>query len=181
MQPQDPCAICRMARDQTLHLAAFFLSGLQAKALHVSSRTSSAAEASHSFSKARFLSARASLSSLCHGADVIAQRYVATTTRSMEHQVEPWHFGVAFAFCFKYCIGMPDMPRWSSIPRHRRQDAEPRIEFADWVRIIISRRVQQQLRPDLLFGFTMGKALFRSAVNLIRTLHSYARVKRADG
>ena len=36
--------------------------------------------------------------------------YVVATGNQMMNQFVPWYFGVAFAFCFKYCIGMPDMP-----------------------------------------------------------------------
>ena len=44
------------------------------------------------------------------------------------------------------------MPSWSKIPRHRRPGDAPRVELAEWVRLI-SRRVEQQLRRDWLLGF----------------------------
>ena len=103
-----------------------------------------------------------------------------STGRSMGNQFEPWYFGVAFAFCFNYCIGMPDMAHWSKIPRYRRKADAPRVEFGEWVRLM-SRRVEQQLRRDWLLGFSMGNVLFRSAVNLTRSVHSYETIKREDG
>ena len=75
---------------------------------------------------------------------------------------------------------MPDMPSWSKIPRHRRPEDAPRVELAEWVRLI-SRRVEQQLRRDWLLGFTMGNVLFRSSLNMCRTVYSYASLKRDNG
>ena len=48
------------------------------------------------------------------------QRYVVQTGNIIMDQFQPWYFGVAFAFCFKYCTGMPDMPAFAKRPRHRR-------------------------------------------------------------
>ena len=75
---------------------------------------------------------------------------------------------------------MPDMPSWSKIPRHRRREDAPRVELAEWVRLM-SRRVEQQLRRDWLLGFTMGNVLFRSSLNMDRTVYSYASLERDDG
>ena len=49
--------------------------------------------------------------------------------------------------------------------------------------IILHRNLFLRLvvRRDWLLGFTMGHVMFRSAVNLTRTIHSYETVKRADG
>ena len=90
----------------------------------------------------------------------------------MIDQFEPWYFGVAFAYCFKYCIGMPDMPSFAQRPRHRRDDNAPEVDLALWVRVI-SRRVENQLRRDWLLQFSAGNLLFRSAVNLAKTMYSY--------
>ena len=45
----------------------------------------------------------------------------------MIEQFEPWYFGIAVAFCCKYCTGMPDMPLFSQKPRYRRKEGAPRI------------------------------------------------------
>ena len=37
------------------------------------------------------------------------KKYIAGVSNEMLDQFEPWYFGVAFAFCFKYCTGMPYM------------------------------------------------------------------------
>ena len=42
--------------------------------------------------------------------DTGPERFFVTTGNAMLDQFEPWYFGVAFAFIFKYCTGMPDMP-----------------------------------------------------------------------
>ena len=98
----------------------------------------------------------------------------------MQDQFKPWYFGIAFAFLFKFCTGMPDMPEWSTHPRHRRTDDAPRVDFPLWVRLM-SRRVEQHLKRDWLFGFTMCNVLFRSLLNQCRSVYSYENVRRADG
>ena len=50
------------------------------------------------------------------------------TGNKMIDQFEPWYFGVAFPFIFKYCIGMPVMPEWVKAPRYRREADAPRVE-----------------------------------------------------
>ena len=96
------------------------------------------------------------------------------------NQFEPWYFGVAFAFAFKYCAGMPDMPKWSKQARHRRREGDPQVDLATWVRAI-SRRPELQLKNNWLLGFTMSSVLFRSMVNRARSLHVYTSQKRDDG
>ena len=100
------------------------------------------------------------------------ERFFVTTGNAMVDQFEPWYFGVAFAFIFKYCTGMPDMPAFSRKGRYRRKDDAPRIEASLWVRVM-ARRVEGQLHRDGLFGSVSWNYLFRSAVNLSRTLYSY--------
>ena len=85
----------------------------------------------------------------------------------MLDQFEPWYFGVAFAFLFKYCTGMPDMPQWSERPRYRRAPDAPRIEVPLWVRVL-ARRVEGQLGRDWTFGYASWNYLFRMSVNLSR-------------
>ena len=154
LEKQNPEIARSLVKNCMLSLCAANLDASDLRAFRCASRSSSctlpynADEAPH----VRALKLQLELRSLCDGGDVLLQRYVATTGRSMENQFEPWYFGVAFAFCFKFCVGMPDMPSWSKIPRHRRADDAPRVELAEWVRLI-SRRVEQQLRRDWLLGF----------------------------
>ena len=97
--------------------------------------------------------------------------YVLSTGTPMTDQFEPWYFGVAFAFCFKYCVGMPDLPEFAQRPRHRRQSAAPRVPLELKVKLI-GRRVESQLRRDWLLQFSTGNLLFRHAVNMAKTLYS---------
>ena len=95
-------------------------------------------------------------------------RYVVKTGNVIMNQFEPWYFGVAFAFCFKFCAGMPDMPDWSKTPRHLRKEGAPSVQLPLWVRTM-TRRVEQQLRRDWLLGFSMSSVLFQSALNLSKS------------
>ena len=103
-----------------------------------------------------------------------------TTGAAMQPQFKPWYFGVAFAFLFKYGVGMPDMPEWSKDPRHRRSGDAPRVELQLWVKLM-TRRVEQQLKRDWLFGFTMFSVLFRSILNQCKTVYSDEQVRNEDG
>ena len=111
--------------------------------------------------------------------DTSSQRFVMTTGTAMQPQFKPWYFGVAFAFLFKYGVGMPDMPEWSKDPRHRRSGDAPRVDLQMWVKLM-TRRVEQQLKRDWLFGFTMFSVLYRSFLNQCKTVYSYD-VRREDG
>ena len=101
-----------------------------------------------------------------------SDKFVMTTGSAMLDQFQPWYFGVAYAFLFKYCTGMPDMPEWSTRPRYRRPDDAPRVPTSLWVRVM-SRRVEAQLARDWNFGYASWNFLFRSTINLSRTLYSY--------
>eukprot|EP00959_Pyramimonas_sp_CCMP1952_P112715 2356385-Pyramimonas_sp.AAC.1 len=57
-------------------------------------------------------------------------RYVVYPGRAMMNQFVPWFFGVAFPFCLKCGVGVPDMPEWQENARHRRGPAAPRVELA---------------------------------------------------
>jgi hypothetical protein len=109
-----------------------------------------------------------------------SESFVMTSGSAMQPQFKPWYFGVAFAFLFKYCTGMPDMPEWSTEPRHRRTGDAPRVDLAMWVKLM-TRRVEQQVKRDWLLGFTMGNVLFRSMLNQCRTVYSYETVRRENG
>ena len=90
----------------------------------------------------------------------------------MIDQFEPWYFGVAFPFIFKYCTGMPDMPAWTKAPRYRRVQDASRVEAESWVRLM-SRRVEAQLSRDWDFGFVSWNYIFRSTINQSRTFFAY--------
>ena len=108
------------------------------------------------------------------------RRVIVATGSKMQNQFVPWYFGVAFAFVFKYCTAMPDMPVWSQVARHKRTGDAPRVELPLWTRLL-TRRVEQQVQRDWLFGFTMSSVLFHSQLNQCRTVYSYEKCKREDG
>ncbi len=56
--------------------------------------------------------------------------FAVHTGNAMMDQFEPWYFGVAFAFLFKYCTGMPDLPSFSRKPRFK-ETARP-----EWKRML---------------------------------------------
>jgi len=108
------------------------------------------------------------------------QRVAVVTGSAMVDQFEPWYFGVAFAFLFKFCTGMPDMPKFTEKERYRRAEDAPRVEPPLWVRVM-ARRVEAQVSRDWHFGFVTWNYIFRSAVNLSRTLYSYETTKTESG
>ena len=91
-----------------------------------------------------------------------------TTGNVMVDQFEPWYFGVAFAFIFKYCTGMSDAPCFRRTQRYRRVPDAPEVPLARWMSIM-SRRIEGQVARDWVFGFSSWNLMFRSAVNLSRT------------
>ena len=100
------------------------------------------------------------------------ERLAVNTGNKMIDQFEPWYFGVAFPFIFKYCTGMSDMPEWAKAPRYPRGENAPRVEADAWVKLM-SRRVEAQLSRDWTFGFVSWNYIFRSTINLSRTLFAY--------
>ena len=54
------------------------------------------------------------------------ESFAVITGNKMIDQFEPWYFGVAFAFVFSYCIGMPDVYHFAETARHRRPLDAPR-------------------------------------------------------
>ena len=118
-------------------------------------------------------SAKANLLRLAEAADAGGlDRVRVTTGQELVDQFEPWYFGVAFAFLFKYCTGMPDPPEWSKKESWRRQGSDPHVSLASWTQAM-ARRVEAQLSRDWTFGFASWNLLFRSAVNLARTVDAY--------
>ena len=87
------------------------------------------------------------------------ERVEARTGNVMIDKFEPWYFSIAFAFIFTYMAGMPDMPSFCRKPRYRRTDDAPRLETADWVRVM-SRRVEASVSRDWTFGFVTWNYLF---------------------
>lgn len=110
---------------------------------------------------------------------VRCQRMEARTGNAMIDQSVPWYLSVAFSFIFTYQAGMPDMPSFAKQPRYRRQDPAPRIETGDWVRVM-SRRVEASVSRDWTFGFVTWNYLFRSSVNLARSIYAYERENGKD-
>ena len=115
-----------------------------------------------------------------YGKDRKVQRSACATGNNLIDQFEPWYFGIAFAFLFKYCTGMPDMPTFAKHPRFRRGLDAPRIEPGLWTRVM-ARRVEAQVSRDWSFGFVTWNYVFRSAVNMSRTLYAYDTVQSGDG
>ena len=72
------------------------------------------------------------------------------------------------------------MPSWSKHPHRRRQEGDPEVDLATWVRTI-SRRPELQLKHNWQLGFTMSSVLFRSMVNRARPIYAYTTQKRDDG
>ena len=107
-------------------------------------------------------------------------QFIVATGSGMMNQFEPWYFGVAFAFCFKFCSGMPDLPSWSKHPKHRRHAEDPEVDLSTWVHTI-SRRPELQLKHNWQLGFTMGSVLFRSMLNRARVLHAFSSQSLSDG
>lgn len=78
--------------------------------------------------------------------------FAVTTGSELIDQTKPWYFGIAFAFVYKYCIGMPDPPSFADHLRFRRPECAPRLELASWMKCQ-ARRIESQLRRDwLLLG-----------------------------
>jgi len=107
-------------------------------------------------------------------------KYVAATGNELVSQFNSWYFGIAFAFLFKFCTAMPDMPKYAEKVRYRRTGDAPRVEPPFWVRVM-SRRIEAQLQRDWQFGFVTWNYIFRSAVNLSRTLYSYEKASTSEG
>ena len=106
-------------------------------------------------------------------------KIAVSTGDSMMNQFQPWYYGVAFAFMFSYCTGMPDYAEFQETQRYRRQADAPRVEHPVWDRIM-ARRVEGQCVRDWQMGFVSWNCRFKAAVNLSRTLWSYETVKQ-DG
>ena len=116
----------------------------------------------------------AALEALQRGANAGAGDGVLTvsTGNRLLDQFQPWYFAFAFAYVFPFCTAMPDPPAWHAKPRYRRVAGAPRVELESWVRCM-ARRCEAQINRDWVFGFVSWNLLFRSTVNLSRTVHTY--------
>ena len=72
---------------------------------------------------------------------------VTNIANSMLDQFQPWYFGVAFAFCFKYCTGMPDLAMFGKRSRDRRKEDKPQVDLQLWSKIITRRCEKRHYRP----------------------------------
>ena len=98
---------------------------------------------------------------------------VVQTGHGLVDQFKPWFFGVAFAFCFKYCIGMPDhgtIDQNSLGARFRRVPGSPTVELRPWCKSI-ARRIESPFGRDWLLSFAMWNYMFRTTVNKTRSFH----------
>ena len=109
-----------------------------------------------------------------------SKKYIAGVSNEMLDQFEPLYFGVAFAFCFKYCTGMPDMQTFDKVKRHRRHDNAPLVDLQLWTKII-SRRCENALSNSWDLGFCMSSLLFRSKMNVSRSLAAFEAEGRTEG
>ena len=73
-----------------------------------------------------------------------------------------------------------DGRRFREHTSNRRPQNAPRIEPTQWV-TVMARRIEAQLQRDWHFGFVSWNYLFRSAINLSRTLYSYENVATDQG
>ena len=108
------------------------------------------------------------------------RKYVVTIGTTMMDQFMPWYFGVAFAFCFKYCTGMPDMPEFSKVSRHRRKEDAPRVELNLWSKIM-TRRCEIALSKSWDLGFCISSLQFQSTLNMSRSVFAFETEKRENG
>ncbi|CAE8714602.1 unnamed protein product [Polarella glacialis] len=92
-------------------------------------------------------------------------QFEVRTGSELLDQTKPWYFGIAFAFVYKFCTGMPDPPQFADHLRIRRRPEAPRIELGPWM-AVQARRVESQLKRDWLLGFTQFSWFFRSSLNL---------------
>jgi hypothetical protein len=99
-----------------------------------------------------------------------------STGSEMIDQFRPWFFSVAFPFCFKSSLACPDLERRG---RYRRGVDAPKIPIERWCELMV-RRVEAQFRRDWTFTYTLWNYLFRTSVNLSRTIYSYGKGKDVD-
>ena len=99
-----------LRREYMLQLAATFLDGSSLHSFACTCKSAGHCYAGGSEPADHAPSLRQKLKTAMEG-DTTAHRFVMTSGTGMMPQFRPWHFGVAFAFLFKFCTGMPDMPK----------------------------------------------------------------------
>ena len=87
-------------------------------------------------------------------------------------QFKPLYMAVAFCWCFKFSVGLPDVLWKDTVTRDRRDALAPVVDIATWCQQM-ARRVESQFARDWLFMFAAWNQCFRQAVNRSRTLYSY--------
>ena len=105
-----------------------------------------------------------------------AAKVAVSAGNAMVDQFKPWYYGVAFAFMFSFCTGMPDYIEFQETERYRRQQNAPRVEHAVWDKIM-ARRIEGQFVRDWQLGFVSWNCRFKTAINLSRTLYSYETIR----
>ena len=115
----------------------------------------------------------------CKNKRAVYRKEIVTGNKMID-QFEPWYFGVAFAFMFKYCTGMPDSPKFMHKPRYTRKDGAPYVEAPAWMRIM-GRRVESQVSRDWNFGFVTWNYVFRSSLNMSRNIFAFDRESSETG
>ena len=108
-------------------------------------------------------------------------KYVTNIANDMLDQFQPWYFGVAFAFCFKYCTGMPDLVMFGKRSRDRRKEDKPQVDLQLWSKIITRRCEKKTLSNSWDLGFCISSLLFRSKLNMSRSLYAFENERRAGG
>ena len=106
------------------------------------------------------------------GTEPPAAAVTITAGSQLVDQFKPLYFGVAFAFCFSYCIGLPDLVHHGTTTRYRREASAPIIDFPRWARAV-SRRAESQFARDWLLLFALWNYSFRVQVNSSRGLVAY--------
>eukprot|EP00975_Prorocentrum_lima_P020129 4238753-Prorocentrum_lima.AAC.1 len=96
-------------------------------------------------------------------------KLAATTGNSMIDQFQPWYFGVAFAFLFTFCVGMPDKPDFQEDDTRLRSRL---LEHPIWDSIM-ARRVEGQFIRDWHFGYVSWNCALKATLNLSKSLLSY--------
>ena len=75
---------------------------------------------------------------------------------------------------------MPDMQTFDKVKRHRRHENAPLVDLQLWTQII-SRRCEKALSNSWDLGFCMSSLLFRSKLNMSRSLFAFEAEARKEG
>ena len=89
-------------------------------------------------------------------------------------QFEATFFSVAFAFCFPYSIGGPDLKNQA----RDRPKASPVVDFETTWSALMSQRVEGQFQRDSTFLFAVWNLVFRTIVNIGSNFSAIQNFKR---